>query len=209
MRGFALSENDAAVLSFLSHRPCSIRSHIAEAVALSQTSIKWHARKLVKAELLACRDFRGRAAFCPVGMLNDSEVEIFSLLALPEKRAALRETISTPGSSQDALAEKLGVTRQSISRTMREMSRLGLVAATRDGRSMRYYPTDHLAEAGEAYGARRKPLLDGTLARLAGLGLRPKVIKSEPAEVHVLIGGKGMQANLRLGLNPYQTIFWD
>lgn len=209
MRGFALSENDAEVLSFISHRPCSIMSHIAEGVALSQTAVKWHARKLVKVELLACRDFRGRAAFCPVGMLTDAEAEIFSLLAFPEKRAALRNVIEAPGSSQDALAGKLGVTRQSISRTMREMSGLGLVAPTRDGRAVRYYPTELLAESGDAYSERRKALLDGTLARLSGLGLKPKVIKSEPAEVHILIGAKGMQANLRLGLNPYQTVFWD
>lgn len=209
MRGFALSENDAEILTFITHKPCSIMSQVAEAVSLSQTAVKWHTRKLLKVELLACRSFRGRAAFCPVGMLTDAEAEIFSMLAFPDKRRILRDVIESPGSSQDALSVKLGVTRQSISRAMREMAGLGLVAPTRDGRTVRYYSTELLAESGDAYSDRRKALLEGTLARLSSLGLKPKVIKSEPAEVHILIGAKGMQANLRLGLNPYQTVFWD
>jgi DNA-binding transcriptional ArsR family regulator len=209
MRGFAISENDAAILSFVSHRPCSIRSHMAGALSLSQTSIKWHIRKLAKAELIACRKFKGHETFYPVGMLTDEEARVFALLASPEMRSALREAISKPGSGQDELSGRLGVTRQSVSRAMREMAEAGLVMAVRDGRSVRYYPTEFLTNSGEAYADRRKALLDGTMLRLTALGLRPRVIKSDPEEVHILIGGKGMQTAVRFGLNPYVTLFWD
>ncbi|MFH0815459.1 MAG: hypothetical protein V1934_01400 [Methanobacteriota archaeon] len=204
-----MSENDAEVLSFLSHRPCSIRSQIASAMSLSPASIKWHLRKLAKAELLAARNFKGHAAYYPVGMLRDEEFEIFAFLANEDRRAALREVITNPGLAQDGLALKLGSSRQSVSRVLRDLGKLGLALTSRDGRSVRYYPSELLSNSGEAYLDRRKGLLDGTLSKLSVLGLQPKVIKSDPAEVYVIIGGKGRQTTLRFGLNPYVTLFWQ
>ena len=209
MRGLALSENDAEILAFLSHRPCSIRSQIASAMSLSPASIKWHLRKLVKVELLASRNFKGHDAYYPIGMLRDEELEIFALLAYADRRAALREAITNPGLSQDDLSAKLGFSRQSVSRVMRELGKLDLAVTARDGRNVRYYPSELLTSSGEAYLDRRKGLLDGTVSRLSMLGLQPKLIKSEPAEVYVLIGGKGRQTTLRFGLNPYVTLFWQ
>ena len=208
MRGLALSENDAEILSFLSHRPCSIRSQIASAMSLSPASIKWHLRKLVKAELLASRDFKGHAAHYPVGMLREEEFEIFALLAHEDMRTALRAVITSPGLAQDDLSHTLGLSRQTVSRIMHELGKAGIVVPARDGRSVRYYPSDVLAISGDAYSDRRKTLLDGTMSKLSMLGLQPKVIKSEPAEIYVMIGGKGRQTTLRFGLNPYVTLFW-
>jgi DNA-binding transcriptional ArsR family regulator len=209
MRGLALSENDAEVLSFLSHRPCSIRSHIASAISLSPASIKWHLRKLVKAELLASKVFKGHAAYYPIGMLRDEEFEIFALLAYGDRRAALREVLTNPGLHQDGLSLRLGFSRQSVSRIMRDLGKMGLVLTGRDGRSVRYYPSELLSNSGESYADRRKVLLDGTISKLSTIGLQPKVIKSDPSEVYVMIGAKGRQTTLRFGLNPYVTLLWQ
>jgi DNA-binding transcriptional ArsR family regulator len=208
MRGLALSENDADILSFLSHRPCSIRSQIASAMSLSPASIKWHLRKLVKAELLATRDFKGHTAHYPVGMLRDDEFGIFALLAYEDMREALKAVAGSPGLAQDGFSQKLGFSRQTVSRVVRELGKAGIVVSARDGRSVRYYPSDTLSISGEAYADRRKTLLDGTISKLSMLGLQPKVIKSDPAEIYVMIGAKGRQTTLRFGLNPYVTCLW-
>jgi DNA-binding transcriptional ArsR family regulator len=209
MRGLALSENDAGILSFLSHRPCSTISQISRAQKISQTAVKWHVRKLKKAELLASRELKSREAFYLAGMLAENEHELFSLLADQKIRALVSEVISRPGSDQNALSRKLGASRQTISRGMRRLEDSGLVVVVRDGRNVRYYLTERLTEAAEAFLDRRKFLLDATVSKLATMGLQPKIIKSEPAEVHILIGSRGMRASLRLGLNPFVTLLWD
>lgn len=209
MRGLALSENDVKIVSYLSRRPCSLESHLVAELKISRASVKWHLRKLVKAGLVASRLCGRRERFCPAGLLRDNELDLFSMLSSSERREMFRQLADAPGQTQAEVAAGLGASRQSVSKVMAEFTRLGLAVENRDGRHVRYYPSELLAIGGEAYSERRKPFLDGTVSKLATMGLRPRIIKSEPAEVHIILGERGRQATLRLGLNPYLTVFWE
>jgi DNA-binding transcriptional ArsR family regulator len=206
MKGLALSENDIGIFSHLSNRPCSIASQIAKDLDLSRGTVKWHLRKLVKNGLVTSKPFKGRDAFYPIGMLTEGELRAFALLASPERLSALIFVLNKPGESQESVAIGLNASRQSIHRVMIELMGEGLVSASKDGRSVRYYPTDLLSIRGEAYAERRKSLLDGVVSILSSLSLQPRVVKSNVHEAHIILGDRGRQLVLRFGLNPYYSV---
>ena len=205
---WAMGENEARVLSYVSHHPCSIKSHIAAALGISQASVDWHIRKLVKNDLVSVRRAESRQSYAPVGMLRDEELRLFSLLANEFARQVFHELASREGAAQEELAKVLGVSRQSLGRFLRDLQGAGAVHAIKDGRNVRYYPSDLMSGGADVYLDRRRTFLEGVLSRLTALGFKHKVVKNDPSEVHILVGPPGKQVAVRLGLNPYVTALW-
>jgi DNA-binding transcriptional ArsR family regulator len=204
----AMGSCEARILSYVSHRPCSIKSQIAMAMEISPASVDWHVRRLCKNELLAPRELGGRMCYACVGMLKDEELPLFRVLASGQHRELLAMLLTKGGQSQEELLGFSGEPRASLRRWLKELQGVGTLYSVKDGRTVRYYCSDVLASGADGYMERRKAFLDGTLARFEAQGLRPKILKSDPSEVHILVGVPGRQEPLRLGLNPYVTALW-
>jgi DNA-binding transcriptional ArsR family regulator len=204
----SMALNEVKVLSYLSFHPCSIKSQLVSALSISMASVDWHVRKLGKCDLISQKQGVGRQVYSPVGMLRDDEIRIFSMLASEFSRSLFAELSRNEGISQEELATSLDVSRQSLGRWLKELQEIGALHSVKDGRRVRYYPSDLIPKGADAYFSRRKAFLDGTIARLTAQGMRPKVIKNDPSEVHMLIGTAGKQTGLRFGLNPYVTALW-
>jgi DNA-binding transcriptional ArsR family regulator len=98
-----------------------------------------------------------------------AEQNVFAALADPTRRQLI-EWLSDEGSgTATTFANRLPITRQAVTKHLRELEAVGIVTASKKGRETRYALEAQALEGAAAWLADRAAAWDTTLARLKNL----------------------------------------
>ncbi len=189
------------VFRYLCLRPCARIGDIGRQLRMSQATVRWHVWDLVENRYLDV----DRTRMFPAGLIDSEDAALFGALATPGRAAVLAATFEAPGISFQELADGVGLTRQSISKVVSELSEFGLVNLVEDGRYRRVYPTDLLARRREANHGRADAFGEALIRRLAAEGLSPELLRRDEATLLVRFGTGTQRVLLELPVDPYGT----
>jgi len=186
---------------YLCLRPCARVGDIVRDLSMSQATVRWHVWDLLENGYV---QVTGTRAF-PSGLIDPEDTGLFTSLASAGRAAVLVATHASPGTSYKEVAREVGLTRQSVSKIVQELSEYGLLSLVEDGRYRRLYPTDRLAAKREANRPRAESFGDAILRRLAADGLSPELLRRDGTALLVRFGVGSLRIVLDVPLDPYAT----
>lgn len=182
-------------------RPCARVGEIGRALSMSQATVRWHERNLLENGYL---EMEGARMF-PEGLIDPGDASLFALLAAPGRDGVLAAAVEDPGLALQDLASRVGMTRQSASKSATELAEFGLVTLVEDGRFRRVYATDFLARKRDANRPRADAFVDRLLRRLGDDGLSPELLRRDEGVVLVRLGAGPRRVALDVPVDPYRT----
>ena len=170
-----MNANRRAVFQYLCNRPCARAGEIASELELSRSSVKWHLKVLEESGYVESFQDGKVPAFCPSGMVSRKAMSIYSILGVKECMNVFTAILGEPGSDSAALEEELEMSRQNLAPCIRRMLDARLISAVKDGRHLRYYPTEELRRTMIEEKGNRKEFIRSVVKRLGEEHLRPEV----------------------------------
>ncbi len=128
-------------------------SDIARNVEKSETTVRWHLRKMKEKELIRMDRLFGGIHVVPRNVYSEDILRTCILLKGSRKRI-IQRIQSEPGITQGDLSDKTDISRGSLSRHLELLEEEELVRTVKEGSSIRYFP-------GEDYAAFEKTLSSG------------------------------------------------
>ena len=189
------------VFRYLCLRPCARIGDVGRDLSMSQATVRWHTWDLVENRYL---QVEGSRVF-PLGLIEPEDGPLFATLASSGRSPVLTTAYESPGSSMQELAERVHLTRQSVSKIATELLGFGLVTLDEDGRYRRLYPTDLLARKRKANRPRAEAFGDALLHRLAEEGLSPELLRKDETTLLLRFGAGPQRVLLDVPLDPYAT----
>ncbi len=168
---------------------------------MSQATVRWHVWDLVENDLLQVEGTH----VVPTGLIDPADAALFATLGSTGRAASLAAAFEAPGISFQELANRVHMTRQSVSKVVAELVELGLVSVRGDGRYRRVFPTDLVVRKREANRARAKAFGEVLLQRLAEEGLAPDLMRWDEKTLLVRFGAGAQRVLLEVPLDPYGT----
>ena len=101
--------------------------------------------------------------------MSDFDDLVFPALADPTRRQILEWLDGGESQTATELASRLPITRQAVTKHLKELERAGLVASVKQGRETRYAATTDGLDAAAIWLAARGVAWDERLARLKGI----------------------------------------
>jgi len=194
------------ILSILTLVPCQGAAEISRKINVNLNTVMWHIDVLIARGYVLERRFGSRRVFFPEGLISGDEVGLFHAIKRFRSRTVLSDVMDVPGMSGTELVRHTNLSRQTLSKSLRSLERQGLVSAVADGSRNRYYPTNLLAERGEAFYERSKGFADFLLNKIGGEGGEsPVIIKKGLDRLIIEIGPRGSRSSMEIGINPYLT----
>jgi DNA-binding transcriptional ArsR family regulator len=189
------------VFRYLCLHPCARIGDMAGDLSMSEATARWHCWDLIENLYLQAEGPR----MFPVGLIDPDDATLFAVLASAGRAATLATVFESPGISLQKLGDRVRLTRQSASKIASELSGLGLVSLSEDGRYRRAYPTDLLVRKREANRGRADAFGDAFLRRLADEGLSPELLRQDETTLLVRFGAGSKRVLFEVPLDPYAT----
>lgn len=160
------------ILNYIRNRPGVTFRELARELKLGIGDLQYHLGKLEKEGKVFSRKVGRRRYIFPVGF--EEEAQRLLMAISTETRRKILLLLMEGEMNQGEIAEKLGVSQPTISYHMRELEKLGVVKARREGKSVVYsinYDPETLVRLIKEY----RPglwerLADSLIDLLAGMG---------------------------------------
>jgi len=203
--------NDARrkIFLYLCSHPASHLRAVAKHHNMSATTASWHLRKLVSGGFILKHNLKKKSVFYPTGLLDQEEVELFSLLSTDGYREIFAYILAHPGLHQKSLSEAMGVAHQNVMFLVKRLLDMGLVSRLTDGKYRRYYPTDHMSKMADESRVRKKQFRLDALTMLKRDGLGPKLVRRTDNYLLVDISVGANVERIKLDTNPYVSVLGD
>ena len=195
-----------SVFSILTFHPCMGINDIADALEVSNSTVKWHLEKLVASGYLVERHFGRKRAFWPEGQLKAEDIPVFCTLSSNNTKRLLIDIIRVPGLTQKEYSEEFGMTHQGIATMAARLESAGLIKFMVEGIHTRYYPTRLLAELSETRYKHTKAFREFIIEKLKKNSEMPKIIKSSGNRLLLQIGPKNDLHIIEIGLDPFMSV---
>lgn len=189
------------VFRFLCLRPCARVGDIGRSLGMSQATVRWHTWDLVDNRYL---QEEGNRHF-PAGLIEPEDAALFVGLASTGRSPVLSATFESPGISLQELAQRVRITRQSVSKIVSELAGFGLLSLDADGRHRRVYPTDLIVRKRESNRTRAQAFGEAVVHRLTDEGLSPELLRQDETTLLVRFGAGVQRVVLEVPLDPYAT----
>lgn len=201
-----MNRNRQDIFSFLCSRPCSALSNMTESMSASAPTVRWHLRRLADGGFVGSQKIGTRTVFYPADMISQDHIPILAGLNDPVRRRIFSAILSGRGMTQKELGVAAGLGRQGLSYNLRRLERSGLIAAMRDGRYVRYYPSDILHRLRQQ-SARQVGLFRKNLVKMLRKdGVSPRIARSTYGELHIEVSRGRERRMLVLHTDPFVTI---
>jgi predicted transcriptional regulator len=189
------------VFRYLCLRPCARTSDMGRDLQMSQATVRWHAWDLIENGYLQME----RTRVFPLGLIGVEDAALFAALAGTGRAAVLAASFGSPGISLQELADRVHLTRQSVSAIATELSGFGLMTLDHDGRYRRVYPTDVLVRKREGNRARAEAFGDALIRRLSEEGVSPELLRKDETTLLLRFGAGPRRVLFEVPLDPYAT----
>ena len=189
------------VFRYLCLRPCARIGDMSRDLQMSQATVRWHTWDLLENRYLQAEGSR----MFPAGLIEAEDAALFAALACAGRSPVLTAAFGSPGIALQELAERIHLTRQSVSKIATELSGFGLLTLDADGRHRRVYPTDLVARKREANRARAGAFADAVVRRLTEEALSPELLRQDERTLLLRFGVGPRRVLLEIPLDPYAT----
>jgi DNA-binding transcriptional ArsR family regulator len=140
-----MNDNRRQVFKHLCLHPCSTVGETASALTISRATVNWHLKVLLEANYVEGHKVYGRYVFCPKQMIQSGKaLTAYSLLRTRACSEVFTAVVERPGSDAKQLAK--AAEHESVTVSLARLENVGLISSVRDGRHVRYFPTNHLGE---------------------------------------------------------------
>ena len=198
-----------AILKHLCAHPCDNLTQIAKRTKISLPTAKFHLDKLIENGYVVVKRNGKKQVYYLADMVDESIVEILSVLNEEMINVIYRKINEMPGISQKELCEMIDISHQGISRYIKKLILLGLIREFKTGRHVRYFVTDLLTELEKANKKRLRGFEKLILQTLKKEGLKPELVRSTEKELVVQIKLGRDISTLKLYARPFTSIFND
>jgi len=186
--------------------PCIYLTALCEELSIKQPTAVWHLKKLSENNFIEELESEGRKIYYPKDMLTKDDIPILSNLNFPNVRSIFREIVNKPGISKIELANTLSLKYNIVTHNISKLLHLGLISKLKDGKEIRYYPTELFSKREEIFRIRMKGFRELIIKRLANDGLQPKIEKRSDSELLLRILSGGNVSFLHLYTKPFYTL---
>ncbi len=190
------------ILSHLSRNPCCTSSEIAKLMNISDRGVLWHLRAMERLEFVGEAEIGAKKRFFIRMHVREGDCEVLSLVKESRVRKIFLTVLESPGIKQKELSESLLLSRQSMGKILKKLMASGILAETRDGRNMRYYPTKKLSELQKLYEERRSNASDRIKEIVRAMGMEYEITMDRDGLLYMKIGNK----DVRFGTDPMKSI---
>jgi len=194
------------ILQYLCTYPVSPLALIQRDLKMADSSSKWHLASLTKGGFIETHKVGKSRVYAPLGMIDEQYLPILSILNTESYSALYNSIRKKPGISQKEICQELEVTPQAVNRFTGVMLELDLLAMMKDGRFIRYFPTDLLRTARSRNRLKVDNFVEQITEKLALDGLNPKVIRNDRREIWFRITTSKHRNELRLNTDPFVTV---
>lgn len=190
------------ILEYLSRYPCSYLSAISKDLQLSTVTASWHLKKMVSANFLSEKKFKGMTIFFPKGMIRNSDIRTMALINTPTVRDVLSLIINYPGITQKELAESAKTVYQTIISHANRLVKEQLIYTIRDGIFKRYYPTETIKELESYYIKIENSFEKKLIERMRKDGVNPKLVSKRKGKGNIQIHAGYKTDQLKVSFTP-------
>lgn len=194
------------IFQYLCQYPCTRLARIGKDLDLSMASAKWHLEKLAEKEFIAKHEVAGETVYCPIDMINESDIRVLAVVNHERGTPVLRAIIQNPGITLNDLCKKVQLNPRTVLRHAGEMEHLGLVETIKDGKFKRFYKTGHIEKVNEGYRKKAGKFRKHILKMLKGDGVSPKVVRATDRSLHVKITTGTKKSVLELNCQPFASV---
>jgi DNA-binding MarR family transcriptional regulator len=194
------------ILQYLCKYPCTRLSRIAKDLELSIAATKWHLERLAEKDFIVKEVVKGDSVFYPTNMIDENQVQTFSIINHERATHILRRILSNSGINQKDLCDEVELNQRTVVRHASELERVGLIESIQDGKFKRYYPTDLIKTLREDYRRRAGKFRKYLLKKLKKDGVDPKVVRYTDHTLHVKITTGENKSILELNTQPFAGI---
>lgn len=194
------------IFQYLCRYPCTRLSKIARDLELSNAATKWHLERLVEKDFIVKDEVNNDTVFYPTTMIDDSDVEIFTIMNHERATPIFRKILSDSGITQKVLLTEVQLNQRTVVRHTQELERAGLIEIIQDGKFRRYYPTHLVEKMSVNYRKRVKGFRKHLLKKLKDDGVKPKVMRATDNALHVKITAGEKKSVLELGTQPFASV---
>ena len=198
--------NRRKIFQYLLKQPCTNIGQIAKALELSRSTISWHLDYLVKSGYVDSLIDNKKKVFCPSGLISSESTVIFSLLNQPVSMSIYRAIVKEPGQDSGMLKEEIEASPSHISETLKKMLVIGLISSVRDGRYVRYFPTDGYSQTLKEGISSQKEFLRKLIIKMNAEHLRPKVNELKGGGVNIQFKIPGQMAKIEIPYYPLKNL---
>ena len=201
-----MNENRRNIFQFLLKQPCSSIGQVANALALSRSTISWHLDYLVKSGYVDSHIDNKKKIFCPSGLISRKSILVFSLLNQPASMLIYRAIVKEPGQDPSMLVEKIEASRSHISEILKKMLGVGLISSIKDGRHVRYFPTDKYSQIVNKDTSSQKEFLRKLILKMNSEHLRPEVNELKGGGVNIQFKTPSQIARIEIPYHPLKDL---
>ena len=144
--------------------------------------------------------------FCPTGLISRKSIVVFSLLNQPASMSIYRAIVKEPGQDPGMLKEKAKVSRSHISDILKKMLDIGLISSIRDGRHIRYFPTEGYSQIVNEGLSSQKEFLRKLIIKMNAEHLKPEVNELKGGGVNIQFKTPGQIARIEIPYHPLKDL---
>ncbi len=201
-----MNANRRKIFQFLLKQPCSNITQVAKALELSRSTISWHLDYLVKSEYVDSHVDSKKKIFYPSGLISRKSIVVFSLLNQPASLLIYRAIVREPGQDPGMLKEKVESSSSHVSEILKKMLAAGLISSIRDGRYVRYFPTDGYSQIVNEDLSSQKEFLRKLIVKMNTEHLKPYVNELKGGGVNIQFKVPGQIAKIEIPYHPLKNL---
>ena len=198
--------NRRKIFQYLLKQPCTNTGQIAKALELSRSTISWHLDYLVKSGYVDSHIDNKKKIFCPSDLISRNSIAIFSILNQPAGMLVYRAIVKEPGQDPGMLVEKTEASRSHVSEILKKMLDIGLISSIRDGRHVRYFPTDRYSQIVNEDISSQKEFLRKLIVKMNSEHLKPEVNELKGGGVNIQFKTPGQIARIEIPYHPLRDL---
>lgn len=193
-----MSTTRQRMLAHLCRHPGTHLRGISEHMELSPASAMWHLRKLESRGYVARASMGRMTLFYPEGLVEEEDLEVFSVMNVPVNREVYDLVHDRPGIRRKEVAEGLNLGYHQALGSLAALGGAGLISEVKDGRQVRYFPTDKLKRTQAGLRERLTRYARKLSEKLKEDGLSPKTVRSVHGDSAIVLqsGGETVQIDI-------------
>ena len=139
------SKTRVEIYQMLIESPGMTIPNLARTLDKGESTIRWHIRKMEKAEVVGSSKSTGKVRYSPVGVFSKEVLDILDIFN-DGGSDVLLSIEKTPGSTRKELMDLTNISKNRLDRKLLELHKIDLIRKVKDGPMTRYFISDGLTK---------------------------------------------------------------
>lgn len=195
------------VFEHLCNYPCCNLRSVARALNFSPQTARWHLLRLMEGDFIVEKTHKNRKIFYPKYLIDSKDIKIFDLMNQRNARLVYLAIQDETGISQKVLYEKLGISQQLASLTLKSLENFDLITSNKVGKHKRYKVTNKLEDVRLKMKNKREKFVLNLIQRLKEDGVNPSITGSSKNYLTLRLEiARSKSSTIKIAKNPLNCI---